>query len=137
MPRPTDPSKYPAEFAEAIRIALRDGELRLPYPAPRSARGYIQSYLKALEKAGQVTEEMKDLMVRVEPGLVILCRRSQSPLARSIAIALRQQGEATPVQTAEQAQADLSRRLAGDAATPQASSQPAAGETPNATLHPF
>ena len=94
MPRSSNPARYPTEMAQAVSRAISDGEFRIPSPPNADGRptaswlrAYFQSYIKAVETAGTLPE-ISDLMVRLSGNEVILCRRSNHPVAQTIAAAL-------------------------------------------------
>lgn len=85
MPRSSNPSQYPSEFADAVAVASLSGELEIPTMTPAALRRHMQAYLKAL---APTNPEASDLMIRLSDKGIVICRRSLHPAAKDIRKAL-------------------------------------------------
>jgi hypothetical protein len=91
MPRTLDLDKYPDEFV----LLLERGQLapvHIPHDAPEGLRGYIQAFLRAVERSGAPDQQglAKQLQVTCDKqaGIVIVQRRSEGRYAKAVAAAL-------------------------------------------------
>lgn len=110
MPRSSNPDKYPSAFNALIDHVVTKGELFIAHEHPSSFRGYLQSFLLAVEKTPSHPRHAiaPTLMVRKVEGGVIVCHRDHSKAALAVAAALK----IDPGAQASIAELDFARRLA-------------------------
>lgn len=111
MPRTLDPSKYPDEFHTLMNSALSTPIL-IPAESPAGLRGYIQSFLRAVEAAGGLqAERAKQLQVTSSKEGVTIQRRSEGSYARQVRAAL---GGLDTKAEASSSELELLRRLTSE-----------------------
>lgn len=96
MTRPSDPARYPLQFAELFQRLHATGQpIPIPSENPLRLRSLLYGYMQALRKAGQseladgVTLSLSPLKpAKGEAGTVTLLLRDTSPVAQEVAAAL-------------------------------------------------
>lgn len=80
MTKPSDPSRYPLSFREAVDLALQTGEVKIPCAGstPGQLRSHFYGYLTALRKHG-MREKADAIVLQVdEKNLYIRLREGQA-----------------------------------------------------------
>lgn len=105
MTRSSSPDKYPAAFHALLDKVMREGEVMIPHEHPTSFKGYLQSFLFAVEHTPlhPKSELVKNLMVRKNPDGtgVIICDRDRSPAAKAVLAILGDNAPETMARDAE------------------------------------
>ena len=122
MPRTLDPDKYPDDYW-ALLSAAQAGPVVIPRPGatgakgPAGLRGYIQSFLRAVEAGGSDVDKVRAKAIQVTAHMgdptspdprkhephVIVCRRADSAYGRAVSDALGAIPVAQKVASAEAA----------------------------------